>query len=126
MSEKLKPEERPAFPQDPSIGRPEWWVQGMSLREYYAGQAMMGLLADHKDHEDEIRITALGDFEYRGIEYKKGDSVPEEITTRNIFPEGRVEIRKMTVKETCAQAVARLAVEQADALLAELIKEQKL
>lgn len=51
------------------------------LRTIYAGQAMQGLLADHKDHSDEC---ADG--------------------------------------ETCPQTCARLAVQHADALIAELEK----
>lgn len=57
------------------------------IRREIATAAMAGLLADHKDHEDERRTTFVG---------------------------------KKEVTETCAQAVARLAVEHADALLAEL------
>ncbi len=65
-----------AFPQPTSP------VQtGMTLRQYYAGLAMQGLLADPEDVPD--------------TEWPKG-------------------------AKSCAQAVAMLAVEQADALLAEL------
>lgn len=51
-------------------------------RRDFAKAAMAGLLADHRDHSDEVRPG-----------------------------------------ETCAQAVARLAVEHADALIAELNKQ---
>lgn len=51
----------------------------MSTRETLAGMAMMGLLADHKDHSDECLSG-----------------------------------------ETCEDAVARMAVDHADALIAEL------
>lgn len=58
------------------------------LRETAAIAAMSGLLADHKDHEDERHMC--------------GES--------GVFT------------ETCSQAVARLAVQQADDLIRELTK----
>jgi len=75
----------PAFP----LGDFEWnkanaHNNGMTLRTYIATAAMQGLLADHKDHSDEV---ADG--------------------------------------ETCPQTTARLSVEHADALIAELSKPAK-
>lgn len=63
---------------------------------------MAGLLADHKDHEDE-----------RQHHFVDGT-----------YPDGTPR-RKRVFDETCAQAVARLAVEHADALIAELNKPTK-
>lgn len=60
------------------------------LRREYAGLAMQGLLADHKDHEDERTVKII-----------------------NRRP-------MITRMETCPEAVARLAVEHADALIARL------
>ena len=54
-----------------------------TMREVMAMHAMQGLLADHKDHEEECRVTG-------------------------------------GIKESCCEAVARLSVEHADALIAAL------
>ena len=35
--------DEPAFPQDAQTGNLELWRQGMSLRDYFAGQALAGL-----------------------------------------------------------------------------------
>lgn len=64
---------------------------GMTIRAYFAAAAMQGLLADHKDHDDERYHRQL--------------------------PDGT-----MVYEESCPQAVARLAVEQADALIEALNK----
>ncbi len=78
-------------PGDPIEGN----LPGMTLREHFAALAMQGLLADHKDHEDE----------------------------RKRVPTGRpTHIHDVVYAETCAECVARLAVEHADALLAQLEK----
>ena len=85
-------------------GEWELYEAGMSLRAWFAGQAMAGLLADHKDHEDERR------FHY---ESPAGDRVADGPDKRHV----------MTVyDETCPEAVARLAVEHADCLIAALNK----
>lgn len=91
MSNTNKLGQSPAFPVpmipcDNSGGYTEVREQGINERAYHASNAMMGLLADHKDHEEECRMIDFGK------------------------------------RETCAQAVARLAVEHADALLAALSK----
>ena len=90
----------PAFPVPDSQttnGEIQFGSNGMTLRTYIATKAMQGLLADHKDHEDERRFhIETGQYD---------DGMPW---------------RKHVFDETCAQAVARLAVEHADALIAAL------
>lgn len=51
----------PAFPQPADQGNLEDWRHGMSLRDWFAGQAMQGLLADHKDHPEEAITRTVGD-----------------------------------------------------------------
>jgi len=74
---------------------------GLTKREEFAKAAMIGLLADSEDHE------ALRKW-------------------REVTPDGKpfdhhyTGLRQKVYTETCAQAVARLAVEQADALIAAL------
>jgi len=74
-------------------------VSEMSIRTHLAGLAMQGILADPEDHEDERQhYVASGPI----------CSSPRKVYT-----------------ETCSQAVARIAVQQADDLIAELIKTQQ-
>jgi len=76
---------------------------GLTKREEFAKAAMIGLLADPDYHEDERRWI-----------WTTMDGRPCD----NIYS-GQ---KKKTYTETCAQAVARLAVEQADALIEALNK----
>ena len=71
---------------------------GLTKREEFAKAAMIGLLADPEDHED---VRQWG--------WQLHDGTPcDGICTQP---------KKQVYTETCAQAVARLAVEQADALI---------
>lgn len=56
MSQTVYHPDAPAFPTDneQQIGPITYHYSGMSLRAWFAGQAMAGLLADHKDHGDEL------------------------------------------------------------------------
>lgn len=76
---------------------------GLSTREHFAALAMQGLLADPDDHADERRSH---------------DETPDGKRCDAAYSGPR----KVVFDETCAQAVARLAVEHADALLAQLEK----
>lgn len=77
--------DKPAFPGAENVNDPRsdgfLSVPGMTLRQYYAGEAMMGILSDHKD-------------------------VPAEE-----WPKGAT---------SCPEAVAMLAVQHADELIAAL------
>ena len=46
------PDGGPAFPTDgeSEIGPHNWHVEGMSLRDYFAGQALAGMLANKRFH----------------------------------------------------------------------------
>jgi len=76
---------------------------GLTKREEFAKAAMIGLLANPEDHED-VR--------------QKHEVTPDGKT----FDRHYTGPRKWVYTETCAQAVARLAVEQADALIEALNK----
>ena len=73
-----------------------------------AKAAMMGLLADHKDHEDERK--------WHYVPCGPNDPAAEGVWQNSII----TGYRKRVFAETCEQAVARLAVEHADQLLARL------
>lgn len=85
-------------------------ASSMTIREQFAIAALNGLLADPEDHSHERR--------YNWVDCPHSEADTEKYVIgmgSNGHPKWGN--RKKVYTETCAQAVARLAVEHADALI---------
>lgn len=54
------PENPPAFPQTKSVGQISMTEGGMSLRDYFAGQALIGAALEVADNGHEVASLAKG------------------------------------------------------------------
>ena len=80
---------------------------------HFAGLAMIGLLADPEDRDGDREWIVVAPFD----KYKVGDVVTGGVVANSTTP---FSPPKNVRRETCTEAVARLACDQAEALISEI------